>query len=302
MKTVTLAALVAAALVAGHLRLTAVEGARLRHLTSVYADDKDAGLKFPEGVACDATGRFVVADTGHDRLVRFTYQGKTISGGTEIKTPQLSAPSRVQLDSKGEIFALDSRQRRIVHLGSDGGFKSALAFAGVPAPATIVPKSFALDSADNVYVLDAFSARVLVLNAQGAFQRALPVPDGVGFASDLAVDAAGSLFLLDSVKRRMYSAGKDAGAFAPLGGDLTSSLATMPSAMTASRGVIFVAEGIGSCITAFGRDGSFLARQLTRGWEEGSLNHPSQICINDRDEVFIADRDNSRIQVFQLIR
>ena len=61
-------------------------------------------------------------------------------------------------------------------------------------------------------------------------------------------------------------------------------------------------EGNGSSIVSFGRDGSFLARQLTMGWNEGSLNHPAQMCINDKDEVFIADRDNSRVQVFQLIR
>ena len=69
--------------------------------------------------------------------------------------------------------------------------------------------------------------------------------------------------------------------------------------MTASKGVIFVVEGSGSSIVSFGRDGSFLARQLTMGWNEGSLNHPSQMCINDKDEVFIADRDNSRVQVFR---
>ena len=38
------------------------------------------------------------------------------------------------------------------------------------------------------------------------------------------------------------------------------------------------------------------------GWKEGQLNHPSQLCVNDKDEVFIADRDNSRVQVFQLTR
>ena len=100
----------------------------------------------------------------------------------------------------------------------------------------------------------------------------------------------------------MFSAAKDASSFAPLGGDLTEFLATLPTYMTASKGGIFVVEGNGSSIVGFGRDGSFLSRQLTMGWNEGTLNHPSQICINDKDEVFIADRDNSRVQVFQLIR
>jgi DNA-binding beta-propeller fold protein YncE len=302
MKTISCACLVAAALVLGHLPLTAAAGAKFRYLASVYFDDKGAGINLPEGIACDANGQVVVGDTGNDRLLRFAYQDNKVSGGSVIKIPQLAAPSRIQLDSKGEIYALDAKQRRIVRLSPAGEFKDALAFDGVPPPATVVPKGFAIDSADNIYVLDVFSARVLVLNAQGKFQRALALPQAAGFVSDLAVDTTGNVLLLDSISRRIFSAAKDATAFAPLGGDLTEFLNTMPTYITASKGVIFVVEGSGSSIVGFGLDGSFLGRQLTMGWDEGSLNHPSQICINDKDEVFIADRDNSRIQVFRLTR
>ena len=302
MKRISFACLVVAALVAGHLRPTAAETVRFRYLASMYFDEKGAGMRLPEGVACGGDGQVVVGDTGNGRLLRFTYRDKAVSGGSVIAIPQVSAPSRIQLNSKGEIFALDTKQRRIVRLSAEGEFRQALAFDGVQPPATVVPKGFAIDAADNIYVLDVFSARVLVLSAQGKFQRSLTYPGDAGFATDLAVDSAGSLFLLDSIRRRMFSAAKGVDSFSPLGGDLAGSLATMPTSVTASKGVIFVAEGSGSSIVAFGRDGSFLARQLTMGWEEGSLNHPSQMCITDKDEVFIADRDNSRIQVFQLIR
>jgi hypothetical protein len=120
--------------------------------------------------------------------------------------------------------------------------------------------------------------------------------------SDLAVDFAGNVLLLDSIKRRLYAAAKDTGSFTALGGSQTESLNTLPTYMTASKGMIFVVEGGGGSIVSFGRDGVFLAKQLTRGWTEGFLNYPSQICINDKDEVFVADRDNSRVQVFGLIR
>ncbi len=302
MKRISLACLVAAGLVLVQLTLTAAETARLRYVVSVYADDKGAGLNLPEGVACDGSGQVVVGDTGNDRLLRFTYRDKAVSGASAIKIAELTAPSRIQLNSRGEIYALDGKQRRIAHLGAKGEFKEWVAFDTVPPPTTIVPKDFALDTADNVYVLDVFSARVLVLDPQGKFQRAVAFPDEVAFGSDLAVDATGNLFLLDSIKRRLFSAAKDAAVFAPLGGDLTEALATLPTSMTASKGSLFVAEGSGSSIVGFGRDGSFLARQLTMGWDEGSLNHPGQVCVNDKDDVFIADRDNSRIQVFKLTR
>jgi hypothetical protein len=177
-----------------------------------------------------------------------------------------------------------------------------LRFDGAPPPSTVIAKDFTIDPADNVYVLDVFSARVLVLNAQGQFHKALPLPKEAGFGSHIAMDVGGNLLLLDAITRRIFSAGKDADSFAPLGGELAEFLPSLPTSMTASKGVIFVVEGNGGSIAGFGRDGSFLARQLTAGWTEGTLNHPSQMCINDKDEVFIADRDNSRIQVFQLAR
>jgi hypothetical protein len=302
MKTISCACLAAAVLVLGPLRLTAAGIAGFTHLASVYADDKEAGIRLPEAVACGSKGLVVVGDTGNDRLLRFTYRDRTLGAVSAIKIPQLTAPARVRLNSKGDIYALDSRQRRIVHLDAGGQFRDVLSFEGVPPPATIVPKSFTIDSADIIYVLDEFSARVLVLNAQGRFQRALPFPDGIGFGTDLAVDFEGNLLLLDSVRRRIYTAAKDAVAFAQLGDDLAASVATMPTSIAASKGIIFVVEGSGSTVDAFGRDGKFLARLLTQGRTDGSLDHPAQICVNDRDEVFIADRDNSRIQVFQLMR
>jgi hypothetical protein len=301
MKTVLRACLVAGAVLLGQLALTAAENVRLKHLTSVYFDDKAVGLNLPEGIACGANGQVVVGDTGNDRLMRFTYGDNKVSGQSVIKIPQLGAPARIQLTAKGEIYALDGRQRRIVHLGAGGEFKEVVAFAGVPAPATIVPKDFAIDSADNIYVLDVFSARVIVLGPQGQFQKAVPLPPDIGFGAGLAIDAVGRLVLLDSIDRRVFVAEKGAGSFTALARNVPESLAGLPTYVTTSKGVIFVVEASGS-IVAFGQDGSFLSRQLGTGREEGQLDHPSQICVNDRDEVFVADRDNSRVQVFRLIR
>lgn len=302
MRFVSVAALVVATLVFGSGGPLEAETARLRFVAAAYADDKGAGLNMPEGLACGAKGQVVVGDTANDRLLRFTFLDQTVTGGSEIKTPELSAPSRVQLTSKGEILALDGKRRRIARLSPEGTFKGALSFEGVPPPTTIVPKSFKLDSADNIYVLDAFSARVLVLNPDGTFRRQVALPSEAGFIADLTVDVSGNLLVVDAVRRRMFVSAKDADVFVPLGGDMTDTLATLPTYLTTSRGTILVVEGTGGSIVSFGLDGSFLSRQLAEGWKEGWLNHPAQICINEKDEVFVADRDNSRIQVFRLAR
>jgi sugar lactone lactonase YvrE len=300
MKAVARTCLVVA-LALGHLEIAAAQATRLRHMLSVYADDAGVGLNRPEGVACGPNGRLIVADTGNDRLVRFTYQDKAVTGATVMQSPRLVAPTRVGLNSKGDIYAIDGKARRLVHLGPDGTFREAVAFTGAPAPATIVAKSFTIDSADNLYVLDVFSARVLVAGSDGAVQRVLPFPGGAGFMTDVAVDDSGRILLLDSIKRQVFYAESDAKVFTALDGDLRGTLPTLPSAIAAIRNSIVVVETGGDLVN-LRRDGSFLGRTLTPGRNEGSLTEPAQLCVNDRDELFVADRGNSRVQVFQLIR
>ncbi len=38
------------------------------------------------------------------------------------------------------------------------------------------------------------------------------------------------------------------------------------------------------------------------GWKEGLLYYPSQLCINEKGEIFIADRNNNRIQIFTVVQ
>lgn len=301
MRTILPAAVVAATLAWAALPITAAEGTRFRFLAAVYGDGTNAGFHLPEGVAC-GKGEVVVADTGNDRLIRFAFRDKAVSGWTVIKLPELSSPTRVQFDSQGGLYALDARRRRIVRIGADGQFKGALSLDGVPPPATIVPKSFAVGEGDRLYVLDVFSARVLVLAGDGAFQKSLPLPPGAGFVTDVAVDPLGNVLVLDAIGRRLYSADREATAFTPLGATLADTLVTMPTSLAAARGLVLIVEGSAGSIVSVGQDGTFLSRQLTAGWQEGSLNHPAQVCVNDADEAVVADRDNSRVQVFTLGR
>jgi hypothetical protein len=67
---------------------------------------------------------------------------------------------------------------------------------------------------------------------------------------------------------------------------------------TDRQGRLFLVDRNGSKIIIVARDGSILGRLSAKGWKEGLLSYPSQICINDRGEIFIADTNNNRVQVF----
>ena len=278
------------------------ETVKFRHLQSIYFDEKGAGMKQPEGIACSEKGLLIVGDTGNDRLLRYSYNDRSLKAGAEIKVQQLSNPIRIQMNSKGEIFVLDGKKRRIIRLNPDGTFKGYVDAEGIPSPSAFVPRSFKIDRNNNIYILDIFSARVLALNSEGKYQKQIPFPKDYGFFSDLAVDSKGTLLLIDCVKTMVFSAPKDSNTFSSLTKDLREYLNFPTSITTDNRGTVYVVDQNGSGIVILGQDGSFQGRQLNMGWNEGLLYFPSQMCINDNGEVFIADRDNSRVQIFSLVK
>ena len=280
----------------------AAEAGRLRYVTGIYLDEKGGGMRQPEGVACNEKSTLIVGDTGGGRLLRYTVEGRDVKPAGEFRAPQLSAPIQVQMNSKDEVFALDGKQRRIVQFGVKGEFRGYLDPAGVPAPTGIVPRSFKIDRQDNIYLLDIFSARVLVLGPDGKYLRHVGFPAAYGFFSDLAVDSRGRIYLLDSIEATVYAAQKDAKQFSRMTKNLNAHLSFPTSIAVDSRSILYVVDEHGGGIVLLGQDGSVLGRQLAMGWNEGLLYYPSQLCLNDKGEVFIADRGNSRVQVFSIVR
>ncbi len=275
---------------------------KFRHLLSLYFDDKEVGMKNPEGVACSEKSLLVVSDTGNGRLLRYTFQEKAVKAESEIKVPQLTYPLRVQINSKGEIFVLDGKKRRILRLTLAGEFKGYVDPQGLPSSPAIVPRSFKIGTNDSMYILDIFGERVIELSPDGKYQRYLEFPKDHGFFSDLAVDSRGNLFLIDSTQRMVYSAAREAKGFLPLTKNLREYLNFPTYLTTDTRGRIYVVDENGAGIVILGQDGSFIGRQLSMGWSEGLLYYPTQMCINERGEVFIADRGNNRVQVFAVVQ
>ena len=83
-----------------------------QHFLSIYNDEKEAQLKLPEGVACNDKSDVIVADSGNGRLVRYKFQDGKLTGGTEIKIPELPYPVRLQISSKGEIRGVNITMTR----------------------------------------------------------------------------------------------------------------------------------------------------------------------------------------------
>ena len=275
---------------------------KLRYLTSIYFDEKGLALKQPEGAACSGESLLIVGDSGNGRLLKYSIKDRTIEAGTtEIKATQLYYPVKTEINSRGEIYTLDRKQRSIVRFSPAGEFRGDVQPVGIPSPTAYVPRSFTIDKNDNIYILDILAERVLILNSSGKYRGQIRFPDHYGFFCDVAVDFRGTVLLVDGVDGIVFSAGKGSSTFSALTGSLKEYVRFPASLTTDDRGRIYLVDRNGGRIIILGQDGSFLSRQSGMGWKEGSLNYPTQMCINDKGEIFVADTRNSRVQVFELV-
>jgi hypothetical protein len=288
--------IVAVLLLVASTQSLGAEKRSIKWVASVYADASGIALKHPEGVAC-TDEYFVVADTGNSRLLRYSYQGETITMDAAFPLPK-SYPIRVRVNSKDEIYFLDGRERRIEIIGASGQETAPLAYKSLPFSTEVVPRSFAIDRDDNIYLLDVFSQLVLVLEPDGQYLRHVPFPEKYGFFCDLAVDRQKNVFLLDGVEAVVYFAARDSDHFSALTQSMRTFMNFPTSLALDGRGVMYLVDQYGSGLALVRQDGSFLGRKLGLGWKDGGLYYPSQICVSQNGSIFIADRGNSRVQMF----
>ncbi len=292
MKKVFFTSILLAAAAGSH----AAEPLKFKQMAPIYVDGKGAGIRQPEGVSCKGNA-LVVADTGNGRLLRYTIAGDAWTPSGEIVLPQLPYPIRVDMNTKGEIFALDGSSRKIARIAPTGEFLGYVAPAG-EVQGTIVPRSLRVDRDGNLYLLDVGSARVLSMDPSGKVLREIPFPKEYGFFSDLAVDAGGNVLLLDSVRKRVFKAAKASTETRPLSESLKEE-AYFPTAIATDRqGTIFLVDQNGDGVVILGPDGSFKGRRLSMGWKDGFLRYPAQMCITENGTAFIADRGNNRVDGF----
>jgi DNA-binding beta-propeller fold protein YncE len=66
-------------------------------------------------------------------------------------------------------------------------------------------------------------------------------------------------------------------------------------------GSMFVSDGYGnSRVAKFDKDGRFLEAWGERGTQPGDFNTPHSLVVDNNDVIYVADRGNSRIQVFDV--
>ena len=160
----------------------------------------------------------------------------------------------------------------------------------------------AVDSQGTVYVTQRDGPPVLVFDASGAYQGAL----GEGLLADpsgICTTADDHILVADRDTHQVLKLDAQGTVLLRLGEPGVAKLHAPfnhPSGVAvAPNGDILVADGFGnSCVHRFSADGGLLRSWGSPGAARGQFSIPNGLWVDDHDRVYVADRDNNRLQVF----
>lgn len=163
----------------------------------------------------------------------------------------------------------------------------------------------AVDARDRIYLFNRGAVPVVVLDREGAFidgwgQGLFANPHGAHIGADQC------LYLTDNADHTVRKFTLDGKLLLQIGeprqtpGFMSGKpFCRCTHSALAPNGDIYVSDGYGNaCIHHFAPDGRHLASWGTPGTGPGEFNLPHNICCDPDGWIYVADRENSRIQVF----
>lgn len=238
----------------------------------IYADafgsngSQDGQLKSPGGVTIDSAGNIWLADTGNDRIQKFSSSGEFLAkfGSTGSGNGQLEEPLGIFADSKGFIWVADTGNNRVQKFSTSGEFVKSIGSTGTATGQFDEPVGVAVGPGGGVlFVADRGNDRVQVfLTSNGAFITKIGTH---GSAPEQFIEP---------------------------------SAVTMGLPYGEASYTILVADSGNHRVQRWSVGGQYLGQIGAQGSAPGKLDRPEAIDVDASGNVWVGDRANSRIQQF----
>ena len=182
----------------------------------------------------------------------------------------LNAPRAIAAGPDNDLYIADSRNHRIVRIGTDG----------------------------------------TLLNEWGTFGDSLAGNTEIGFFNEpwgIAVGPDGSVYVTDTWNHRIQkftAEGQPVTLWGQYGQPLPEDPATRDSfwgprgVAVDSQGRVYVADTGNKRIVIFDADGNYLSEFGTTGFDPGQFDEPVGVAVGDDGMVYVTDTWNQRIQTF----
>jgi len=161
----------------------------------------------------------------------------------------------------------------------------------------------ATDAKDNVYVAHRGPKPVLVFDRDGKFLRGWG-HDSIKTPHGLRIDREGNLWMTDVGNHLVLKFDPEGKLLLSLGvkgkaGSDEKHFDRPTDVAVTNDGTFYVTDGYGnSRMMVFAKDGTLLRQWGTKGTGDGQFHLPHSIVRDDQGRVYVGDRENDRVQVF----
>jgi streptogramin lyase len=255
--------------------------------SSGYSGDNgpalSAELNFPRGVAVDQVGTVFIADRSNQRIRKVTYgnistmagigsAGYTGDGGLAVNA-RLNVPFGVFVDQTGRVFIADTNNF-VERMVNTDGIITTIAGSNFSSPHGVF-----VDPTGRLFIADSGANNIRMVDTNGLSTRIAGKSDtSAGYTGDggpavlaqlnspygVSVDQTGRVFIADRLNNAIRMINTD--------------------------GIITTVAGTGS--PGYTGDGGPAS--------SAQLNNPRGVSVDKTGRVFIADKENNVIRVFQI--
>jgi hypothetical protein len=294
-------------------------------------------LNKPSGVSLDGAGNIYVADANDDRVLKLSAAGQTLltlgrkkthkDGRTEFQPGngpgEFNKPSGIAVDLSGNIYVSDTENNRVQIFNSSGAFISSFLLPPVsviPAKAGIQPSigegaprpnslksgqrdeksrdlgkpfGIAVDASGRIYVADPKAGRALVFGTTGQLLLTIPITESNG-EQRKETESGGkkpSPLSAPSVASRPAVRGEPFGIAVSTDGECL-----LVSDRKFDRVLKF--DNLGDPTLGFGKFGQISDEKSPPA--KIVFHKPVGLALDASGSLFVADRDNDRIEKFSL--
>jgi YD repeat-containing protein len=225
---------------------------------------------------------------------------------------QLKAPGDLAVDGQGNLWVLDTNNNRVEKFNSKGQYLAQFGSTGSGNGQFKRPAAIAIAANDDLLIADAGNTRIERFNSKGEYLSQFGSKGSangqfggtiIGTGPEgLAIDAAGSIWVADTVNGRIEkfnSKGeflKSVGSKGTGAGQLTQPMGIAFDA----GGNLWAAEYGNNRLTVFNGSGEYLSQVGSAGSGNGQFSHPDAIEIDSHGNVWVSDVSNSRVERFDV--